>query len=103
LIIINGETNKVVEYINNKAQQATEKVGIMSTDETKNLYNAKHVISIGSRKNPGKIAANLFDSLREFDKIDVGLIYSEGFSEEGLEMAIMNRLKKAAGYKIIEV
>lgn len=103
LTIVKGKTGRVVEYINNKVLEGTEKVGIMATDETFSMYNAENVISIGSRKNPGKIAANLFDSLREFDKIDVGHIYSEGFSEEGLGLAIMNRLKKAAGYKIIEV
>lgn len=103
LVIIKGDRNRVVEYINNKAKESTEKIGVMAADETCHMYNVEHVISIGSRKNPGKIAANLFDSLREFDKIDISLIYSEGFPEVGLGMAIMNRLKKAAGYKIIEV
>lgn len=103
LIIVKGETDRVVRYINSQAGSSKVKVGIMSTDETHDRYSAGHVISLGSRKNPGKIAANLFDSLREFDKIDIGQIYSEGFPEEDLGLAIMNRLKKAAGYRIIEV
>lgn len=103
LIIVKGKTDRVVEYINRRVLEGTEKIGVMSTDETYDKYKSKYVISLGSRKNPGKIAANLFDSLREFDKIDVGLIYSEGFPEEDLGLAIMNRLKKAAGHKIIEV
>jgi L-threonylcarbamoyladenylate synthase len=103
LIIVKGESDRVVEYINKKILEGTEKVGVMATDETCSIYNAEHVISIGSRKNPGKIAANLFDCLREFDKIDVDQIYAEGFSESGLGLAIMNRLKKAAGYRIIDL
>lgn len=103
LIIVKGEGDRVIEYINRQTEEGKEKVGVMSTDETLDRYNAEHVISLGSRKNPGKIAANLFDSLREFDKIDIDQIYSEGFPEENLGLAIMNRLKKAAGYKIIEV
>lgn len=103
LTIVKGEVDRVVEYINNQIQGGEEKIGVMSTDETHDRYKGEHVISLGSRKKPGKIAANLFDSLREFDKIDIDQIYSEGFSEEGLGLAIMNRLKKAAGNKIIEV
>lgn len=103
LIIVKGEVDRVVEYINRQVEEGREKIGVMSTDETHGRYNSENVISLGSRKNPGKIAANLFDSLREFDKIDIDRIYSEGFSEEDLGLAIMNRLKKAAGYRIIEV
>jgi L-threonylcarbamoyladenylate synthase len=75
----------------------------MCTDETLSCYKAHQVISAGSRKQPGKIAVNLFDCLREFDKMDIDQIYAEGFNEEGIGLAIMNRLKKAAGYHIINV
>lgn len=103
LTIVCGDADRVVEYINAKVLEGKKKIGVMSTDETHDKYRAEHVISLGSRKNPGKIAANLFDSLREFDKIDVDQIYSEGFPEGNLGLAIMNRLKKAAGNNIIHV
>jgi L-threonylcarbamoyladenylate synthase len=103
LTIIRGEEEKVVDYINSRVSESNGKTGIMATDETINRYKSGNVISVGSRKNPGKIAANLFDCLREFDKIDVDQIYAEGFSESGLGLAIMNRLKKAAGYRIIDL
>jgi L-threonylcarbamoyladenylate synthase len=32
----------------------------------------------------------------------MGLILSETFPEEGLGLAVMNRLRKAASYRIIE-
>lgn len=43
---------------------------------------------------------NLFDCLREFDKHHVDIILSEGFSDKGIELAISNRLNKAAGFDI---
>jgi L-threonylcarbamoyladenylate synthase len=65
-------------------------------------YNCDNKISIGSRNYLGIIAANLFDCLREFDKIEVDQIFAEGFSEDGIGLAIMNRLRKAAGYNVVE-
>lgn len=104
--IIRGEEEKVVLYINEKIDELKRdglKIGVMAVEENIEKYRTEYVISLGSKKNPGIIAANLFDCLREFDKIDVDYIYSEGFCEDGLGLAIMNRLKKAAGYNIIDV
>jgi L-threonylcarbamoyladenylate synthase len=44
---------------------------------------------------------NLFKLLREFDSENVDVIIAEGISPEGLGLAVMNRLRKAAGYRII--
>lgn len=49
------------------------------------------------------IAHNLFGVLREFDELDVDIIYSESFAQKHLGQAIMNRLTKAAGYHILKV
>ena len=45
----------------------------------------------------------LFAVLREFDDEKVTKIYSEGFSDQGLGQAIMNRLLKAAGHRVVRV
>ena len=43
----------------------------------------------------------LFDTLREMDKRNIDIVYSEEFPNIGVGQAIMNRLLKSAGYKII--
>lgn len=104
--VVRGEEEKVINYINEKIDELKKdglKVGVMAVDETIEKYRTEYAIALGSKKNPGIIAANLFDCLREFDKIDVDYIYSEGFCEDGLGLAIMNRLKKAAGYNIVNI
>ncbi|SKA75839.1 L-threonylcarbamoyladenylate synthase [Caloramator quimbayensis] len=106
LIIIQGDLKSSVSYINEKIDENNVKglkTGVLATDETFKEYKGELKISVGSRKKPGIIAANLFDCLREFDKIDVDIIYAEGFNEDGINLAIMNRLKKAAGYNIVKV
>jgi L-threonylcarbamoyladenylate synthase len=106
LTIVKGKAEDIVDYINIKASELSEKgfsVGVMSAEENIEKYKVKYKISLGNSTEPGIIAANLFDCLREFDKIDIDYIFSEGFAEEGLGLAIMNRLRKAAGYNVIEV
>ncbi|WP_297067592.1 Sua5 family C-terminal domain-containing protein, partial [Thermococcus sp.] len=46
-------------------------------------------------------ARNLFRALRELDKRGVDIIVAEGIEERGLGFAVMNRLRKAAGYRIV--
>ncbi|MGO1651095.1 Sua5 family C-terminal domain-containing protein, partial [Senegalia sp. (in: firmicutes)] len=55
------------------------------------------------RKNPKEIAAKLFFLLRKFDKMNVDIILAEGIEEIGIGSAIMNRMKKAAGFDIEKV
>ena len=59
--------------------------------------------ALGIRSEEETIAHNLFAVLREFDDLQVDYIYSESFSRERLGQAIMNRLTKAAGYRILKV
>ncbi len=46
-------------------------------------------------------ASKLFSTLREFDEDGVDTILAEGKEERGLWLAIMNRVKKAAGGKLL--
>ena len=79
------------------------KVGILATEETKKFYLATEVISLGSREDLSSIAHNLFEALRALDDKNVDIILSEAFEEEGIGIAIMNRLNKAASFDIINV
>jgi L-threonylcarbamoyladenylate synthase len=49
------------------------------------------------------VAQNLFEILRSFDDLKVDIILAEAFEEKGIGIAVMNRLKKSAGYDIIKV
>ncbi|GFZ31265.1 threonylcarbamoyl-AMP synthase [Clostridium zeae] len=103
--IVEGSLEKSVEKINEIVQNYIEKgfqVGIMATEETKDLYKDGNIISLGSRNDIEEIAKNLFETLRKFDDSAVDYIISEAFTEEGMGLAIMNRLRKAAGFDIIK-
>ncbi len=105
VILVKGERQAVADEINRLAaldMSNGKKTGVMATEETKDLYHADIILSLGSRERPEEIGANLFKLLRKFDFLGAEKVYSEVFSEEGEGMAIMNRLNKAAGYQMIE-
>ena len=106
MTLVEGEMDKVVEFINREAKAALEagkKVGIICTEESKALYECGDLKVIGSREHEETVAHNLFAVLREFDDCQVDCIFSESFSKDSLGQAIMNRLCKAAGYHIVNV
>ena len=63
--------------------------------------NAELVINAGN--NMEEYAHNLFSALRTFDKKGIALIYAEFNIEDGIGVAVRNRLYKAANHNIIEV
>lgn len=106
LTIVEGEPEAVVSYVNKQAAQdrlAGEKTGVIATEETRGQYAADVVKCVGSREDRESVARNLFAVLREFDDENVVRIYSESFSSQGLGQAIMNRLLKAAGHRVIKI
>ncbi|MCL2375807.1 MAG: L-threonylcarbamoyladenylate synthase [Defluviitaleaceae bacterium] len=100
LTVVVGEAEKVRAKIQSLATD-TEKIGIMATAESAYYYKHKNVLIMGDSHEA--IAANLFDMLRLCDEMGLEEVFVEGVAEEGLGVAIMNRLKKAASYNILKV
>jgi L-threonylcarbamoyladenylate synthase len=105
MILVEGEVEHVICRVNERIKfykKEGRRVGVLATDETTGKYSADVVKSLGSRSDLANIARSLFRLLREFDEEDVDVIIAEGVSSEGLGLAVMNRLRKAAGYKIVK-
>lgn len=105
LILVEGKTETVTDRINELVRKNLAqglKVGIICTEETKRLYPAGIVRSIGLRSNEATVAHNLYAVLRDFDDLEADVIFSESFKTDALGQAIMNRLNKAAGYHVIQ-
>ena len=106
LTLVEGEAEAVVRRINALAREKLQegcRVGIICTEETRSCYPGGMVRSIGERAKEETVAHNLYAVLREFDDLGAEYIFSEGFPEDNLGQAIMNRLNKAAGYHILKV
>ncbi|WP_024613956.1 L-threonylcarbamoyladenylate synthase [Clostridium sp. Ade.TY] len=106
LKIIKGNRKKTIEKINEMVQNyidAGKRVGILTTKENSSSYINGEKVILGEENNLEEIASNLFEALRAFNDLNVDIILAEAFDEEGLGVAIMNRLNKAAGYDVINV
>ncbi|MDQ0207051.1 L-threonylcarbamoyladenylate synthase [Alkalicoccobacillus murimartini] len=84
------------------AQAQGSRVGILTTENRKHEYVADFVFACGVDEDLTTTAALLYNGLRQFDDHQIDVIYSEVFPENGVGAAVMNRLRKAAGGRIIE-
>lgn len=123
LTLYEGEIEQVTAVVWEQAAcklAQDKKVAIIATEESKAVYDklaleaeaagklqhdgkVPQFIMLGSRQDEESIARNLYAALRECDERQVDYIYSETFSLENFGQAIMNRLRKAAGYNIINL
>ena len=76
--------------------------GIICFDEFEPLFEGHAVHTLGPSQDKQIQAQRLFDVLRAFDSEPVQEIYAQCPDNQGLGLAIGNRLKKAAGFHVIE-
>ena len=91
-------------YKNRYIRQYKGDVALLSFDEhrEKIVISDSRFISLGSKDNLNEIAKNIYSALRKADSINAEVILIEGVKREGIGIAIMNRLLRAAGYDILE-
>jgi L-threonylcarbamoyladenylate synthase len=103
---------QIADCINQKTMRAAaegKRVGVICCEETKALYHTScgdksvDLKVIGSRQEPLSMTHNLFRILREFDQDAVDEIYSESYGDQGVDFALMNRMRKAAGMSEIVI
>lgn len=94
--------DKINELVQEKEAQGC-KVAVIATEENAHLYKCTNVFIAGQASKGETIAARLYGVLRKCDDTNADYIYSEAFNHGELGGAIMNRLLKAAGHRVIEV
>lgn len=105
IILLEGEleekADKIAQYLNNR--KTGKKVALLCMQETFDILKAKIkqqpdlLYFFGSQKKPGEAASHLFAGLRLCDQQGIDIILAEGMPSEGIGLAFMNRLHKAAG------
>lgn len=106
LTIVEGEREKVAAKITELVackQAEGYKTAVLCDTENMDLYSCENVLDAGSKKNEITVSSSLYRLLRLCDDIGADYIYSESFREGDMGYAIMNRLIKAAGHRIISV
>ena len=98
--VVLGEPSATADYI---TAHLGEHTGVICFDEWAGRFEGHVVENIGSAARKDEQARRVFDALRAFDHTDVTEIYAQCPHEDGLGLAVANRLKKAAGFHAVEV
>ena len=98
--VVRGNPQDTAKYI---AERISDATGVLCFDEYKNMFPNCIVECFGSRDDLGAQAREVFDRLRAFDDTSVTQIWAQCPSDEGLGLAVANRIKKAAGFSVIEI
>ncbi len=99
VIIVTGTPENAARYI---LRHLTEQDRVLCFREELFLYPADAALSYGSEAQPETLARGLFGALRELDRASIKTIYARCPSGGGVTYAVANRLKKAAGFHIVE-
>ncbi len=100
ILIVEGSGKTQVEKVKDLAQDFDTqgyRFGILAKFENKDRYRDFNIKLLGPGNDLVACAASLFSALRDFDKDQVDVIIAEAVKEEGLGVAIMDRLRKASG------
>ena len=97
--VVTGAGEKSAAYI---AAHAPAGAGVICFTEFRARFSGCLIHDLGPEEDKAEQARRVFDALREFDATDVPEIYAQCPDEAGLGLAIANRLKKAAGFHVVE-
>ena len=100
LVIVKGERGKVAQRINDMYDATEGERCILCLEENIPLYGGRHVFSLGADSR--EFAHRIFYALRMMDEAHIGAIFSEAVEAEGIGLAVMNRLGRAAAFHIID-
>ncbi|MFR4977634.1 MAG: L-threonylcarbamoyladenylate synthase [Butyricicoccus sp.] len=98
--VVCGNPERSADYI---AAHLTNTCGIICFDEFSARFPAHFTQTIGQSNDYAAQAQAIFDALRTFDHTKVSAIWAQCPDDSGIGLAVANRLKKAAGFHVIEV
>lgn len=76
---------------------------VICYDEFAGLFAGKPCVAYGSAKDKKALAHGVFSALREADRLSPSRIYVQCPDDGGVGLAVANRIKKAAGFNVVNV
>ena len=100
LVIVKGSASAAAREICAMYDETPGTKRILALEEHIPLYGGRETVSLGA--DAKDMANRLFDALREMDEQRVTAIFSEAVEADGIGLAVMNRLGRAAAFHIVE-
>ena len=101
LVLLSGKDEDVLKYL--KDETRARNCAILCYDEECDALAGNTLFPIGNKNDLATQAHKLFAALRQADGTDAEIIYAHLPPQEGLGLALYNRLIRAAAHTIKEV
>lgn len=104
VIIHRGEARSVAAAIRaayDRAQSENRRPLILALEGNLEHYGVRRALSLG--RDAREAAQRIFAALREADELGAGTILAEAITTDGIGLAVMNRLGRAAAFHIVDV
>ncbi|GAC1448234.1 MAG: hypothetical protein PVSMB5_34750 [Ktedonobacteraceae bacterium] len=85
-----------------RRQAQGERVGLLIADEDLATFQTTGALVYSLGSTPEQVATRLFAGLRALEEAGVQVILCRSFTQDGIGMAVRDRLLKAAGGKIFK-
>ncbi len=88
--------------------EAGRRVGLLVSAETARMATKAGIpgqviiADVGSRSCLASVASKLFDAMRHLDDEGVQMILAESYDTAGVGLAVMNRLVRSAGGRLVD-
>lgn len=99
VIIVAGSRQAACKYIR---KQFEPKDAVLCFEEELSLYKDCNPTSYGKESDSNTLCAGLFAALRALDTPEICKIYARCPEGNGTAYAVRNRLKKAAGFQVVQ-
>lgn len=99
VVLLRGDINRFTDYVNSHSDKDT---AALCYDEDIKELRCEH-ISIGRAHDYNTQAHRLFTALRTADERGFKKVYAHCPGTSGVELAIYNRIIRAAGFEVIEL
>ena len=99
VVIITGSHQAAAAYVRRHYATGDR---VLCFQEELALYEGCDPLAYGSEADVFSLSAGLFAALRELDKPGIGTVFARCPTGSGMAYAVQNRLKKAAGFHIID-
>lgn len=103
--LVEGEESDVVSALSKLFRHAAEnhhRACVLCFTEHMDALAACHPHDLGSQTDPAEVAHRLFHTLRQLDDEHMEAIFSEVVPPQGVGLAIMNRLGRAAAFRTVK-
>ena len=95
-ILLDGDDASVLDFLKNSEKDAV----ILCYDDEISELDGHKLIPIGSRDNLSDEAHRLFSALRDADRMSPSVIYGHLPTQDGIGLALYNRMLRAAAHTV---